>query len=301
MSEKLANDVKTSQTKVALMSLAALFVMLAISVVVALLSSLGMPTQLGLTVPMWALIIALAIQWLGFVHAYFYQTERYYDLVGAIANITVISFTLSFAEHRDLRALLLAVLIILWALRLGSFLFVRILNDGGDGRFDDIKTNFFRFLLTWTLQGVWVFFIQLCAILAISAQNTQPLDGFAIVGGILWLLGMTIETVADWQKRRFRSQPQNKDQFIKTGLWARSRHPNYFGEIVLWLGVAVVAWPVLSAWMYLGLLSPCFVIFLLSRVSGIPLLEARADRRWEGNADYLHYKNTTPVLIPKLR
>ncbi len=300
MSEKLANDVKTSRTKVALMSMAALFVMLVISVVVALLSSRGMP-KLGLTVPMWALIIALVIQWFGFAHAYFYQTERYYDLVGAIANITVISFTLSFAEHRDLRALLLAVLIILWALRLGSFLFVRILNDGGDGRFDDIKTNFFRFLLTWTLQGVWVFFIQLCAILAISAQSTQPLDVFAIVGGIIWLLGMAIETAADWQKRRFRSQLQNKGQFISTGLWARSRHPNYFGEIVLWIGIAIVALPALSGWMYFGLLSPCFVVFLLTRVSGIPLLEARADKWWDGDADYLHYKNTTPVLILKLR
>lgn len=300
MSEKLASDDKGSPTSIAVRSIAALFIMLVLSAGIALLSSWGMSTQLGLTVVMWALIIALVSQWLGFVHAYVYQTERYYDLVGAIANITVVSFALSFAEQRDSRSLLLAALIILWALRLGSFLFVRILKDGGDGRFDDIKTNFLRFLLTWTLQGVWVFLIQLCAILAISAQHTQPLGGFAIVGGIMWLFGMLIEAAADWQKRRFRSRPRNKDQFIQTGLWARSRHPNYFGEIVLWLGIAIVAWPVLNAWMYLGLLSPCFVIFLLTRVSGIPLLEARADRRWEGNADYLHYKNATPVLIPKL-
>ncbi|CAA0097383.1 DUF1295 domain-containing protein [Zhongshania aliphaticivorans] len=301
MSEKPSSSAAVSQIKSALISIVTLLVMLAITATIAALSSLGMSMQFGLTVSMWALIIALGCQWLGFVHAYFYQTERYYDLVGAIANIAVVVFVLSFAEHRDLRALLLATLITLWAVRLGGFLFVRILKDGGDGRFDDIKTNFFRFLLTWTLQGVWVFFIQLCAILAISAQSTQPLDVFAIVGGIIWLLGMAIETAADWQKRRFRSQLQNKGQFISTGLWARSRHPNYFGEIVLWIGIAIVALPALSGWMYFGLLSPCFVVFLLTRVSGIPLLEARADKRWDGDADYLHYKNTTPVLILKLR
>jgi steroid 5-alpha reductase family enzyme len=285
--------------KSALNSIAVIFVLLTLVVGVASLSSQGMPLVAGMTVPLWVLVFALLSQWLGFIHAYVFQTERYYDLIGALANLGVILFTIAFTEHRDGRSYLLAVCIVLWALRLGRFLFARILSDGGDGRFDDIKPNFFRFLLTWTLQGVWVFVIQLCAILAISGGGAQPLGVIAIVGGGCWSLGMLIETIADSQKRQFRAKPENRDRYITLGLWSWSRHPNYFGEILLWIGVAIIALPALNGWMYLGLLSPCFVIFLLTKVSGIPLLEARADLRWGGDAEYERYKTMTPVLIPR--
>ena len=102
------------------------------------------------------------------------------------------------------------------------------------------------------------------------------------------------------QKRRFRADPANKGQFIHTGLWARSRHPNYFGEIVLWIGIAIITLPVLRGWHWVTLISPVFVTLLLTRVSGIPLLEKRADERWGGQEDYETYKVRTPVLIPRL-
>lgn len=267
---------------------------------VALLSSRGLPTVMGMVVPLWVLLFAVGSQWLGFFHAYLFQTERYYDLIGAITNIAVISFTIWMVEERDTRSVILAIFIVVWALRLGIFLFARIVADGGDGRFDDIKPNFLRFLLTWTVQAAWVFLIQLCAILAISGDSHEPMGFVALVGGICWLAGMVIESVADYQKRRFRSEKTNQGRFISHGLWSWSRHPNYFGEILLWIGVAIVSLPALSAWMYLGLISPCFVIFLLTKVSGIPLLEARADKRWGDDADYVQYKKATPVLLPKL-
>jgi steroid 5-alpha reductase family enzyme len=126
------------------------------------------------------------------------------------------------------------------------------------------------------------------------------LDAFAVIGLLLWVLGFGIEVVADAQKSRFSAKPENRGRFIQTGLWARSRHPNYFGEILLWIGIAVIALPVLRGWQWVTLVSPVFVALLLTRVSGVPLLEKRADEKWGGQPDYETYKKTTPVLIPRL-
>jgi len=106
--------------------------------------------------------------------------------------------------------------------------------------------------------------------------------------------------VADRQKGQFSADPANKGRFISTGLWAKSRHPNYFGEILLWIGVAIIALPVLQGWQWVALISPVFVALLITRVSGVPHLEKKADTKWGGQADYEAYKKNTPVLIPKL-
>jgi steroid 5-alpha reductase family enzyme len=113
-------------------------------------------------------------------------------------------------------------------------------------------------------------------------------------------VGFALEAVADQQKRRFRERPENAGRFIATGLWAWSRHPNYFGEILLWTGVALVALPALDGWQLATLLSPVFVTLLLTRVSGVPLLEERADARWGDDPEYLAYKKRTPLLVPRI-
>tara|TARA_B110000438_G_scaffold210203_2_gene202145 strand:- start:1289 stop:1681 length:393 start_codon:yes stop_codon:yes gene_type:complete len=118
-----------------------------------------------------------------------------------------------------------------------------------------------------------------------------------LIGTTLWAIGFAIEVAADRQKRRFRAKAENHGRFITTGLWAYSRHPNYFGEILLWVGVAVAAMPALSSWAYATLVSPLFVWALLTRISGIPLLETAADRRWGGQEDYETYKTHTPTLM----
>ena len=106
------------------------------------------------------------------------------------------------------------------------------------------------------------------------------------------------EAIADYQKRKFRAENQKK--FIQTGLWSLSRHPNYFGEIVLWFGIAVMAFPVFTGWQFVSLVSPVFVFLLLTRVSGIPILEKHADDTWGKKKDYQVYKEKTPVLFPRL-
>ncbi len=252
--------------------------------------------------PVFALSVLLAfvIQWVVFIPAFIWQTERYFDLTGSLTYLSVIGFSLALTGKTDIRTLLLATMVAIWAVRLGSFLFARISQDGSDSRFDAIKPNFWRFLSTWTLQGLWVSFTCAAALVAIASGSEKPMGIVGIVGVAIWVLGFVIEVVADRQKSQFRADPANKGKFIDVGLWARSRHPNYFGEITLWLGVAVLAAPVLSGWQYVGLISPVFVALLLIRVSGIPMLEKSADKRWGGDERYEAYKARTPVLIPSL-
>jgi steroid 5-alpha reductase family enzyme len=249
--------------------------------------------------PVFALCVALAfvIQWVVFVPSYVARTERFFDLTGSLTYITVTVVAVLLSATGAVRSLLLLALVVIWAVRLGSFLFMRIRKAGEDTRFEEIKQSFPRFLLTWTMQGLWVSFTLAAALAAITSVNQPELDVFALVGFVVWLIGIGIEALADQQKSAFRADPANKGKFIQSGLWAWSRHPNYFGEIVLWVGVAIIAFPVLSGWQLVTLVSPLFVILLLTRVSGIPMLEKRADERWGGQPDYEAYKERTPVLV----
>jgi len=253
-------------------------------------------------IPLFALLVALAflIQWLAFVPAFLRQTERFFDLTGSVTYISVVTIGTLLGAAVDARAILLWALVVIWAVRLGTFLFRRIRRAGKDNRFDDIKPSFIRFLNAWTIQALWVTLTVGAALAAITTANRTELDLFALIGLPVWLLGFGIEVVADAQKSRFSANPENRGRFIQTGLWTRSRHPNYFGEIILWIGIAVIALPVLRGWQWVTLVSPIFVALLLTRVSGIPLLEKRADEKWGGQPDYETYKRTTPVLIPRL-
>jgi steroid 5-alpha reductase family enzyme len=252
-------------------------------------------------VPIYAICIALAfgIQWVAFVPAYLNQTEKFYDLTGSLTYLAVMATAVSLSPVRDARSLLLFALVSLWALRLGSFLFRRILADGFDRRFDEIKPSFSKFLTAWTLQGLWVSFSLAAALAAITSATRAEFGAFAWIGAAIWLFGFGIEAIADRQKREFRDDADNAGRYIATGLWAWSRHPNYFGEIVLWSGIALIAVPNLAGWQWLTLVSPVFVYLLLTRISGIPLLERGADERWGGEPAYENYKRTTPVLFPR--
>ena len=275
-------------------------ILILIGILVALAGSQG-GIMLG-GMPLFALSVGLAfvIQWLVFIPAYFMQTEKFFDITGSITYISITLAALFFSADVDARSMLLAALVVVWAVRLGTFLFSRIQKAGKDDRFDEIKPSFVRFLNVWTIQGLWVTFTAAAALVAITSTHRKELDLFAVIGFLVWILGFGFEVVADSQKGRFNADPKNKGKFIQTGLWSRSRHPNYFGEIVLWLGVAIIALPVLQGWQWVAMISPIFVTLLLTRVSGVPLLEKKSDAKWGGQKDYEEYKKNTPVLIPKL-
>jgi steroid 5-alpha reductase family enzyme len=244
--------------------------------------------------------LALVVQWLAFVPAYLKQTEHFYDLTGSLTYVLLLGAAVGLADGvPDARGLLLVCMVGAWTIRLGSFLFRRVQRAGRDGRFDEIKPDPLRFAAAWTIQGVWVFLTGLAAWIAIVARTGTPLGWLDLVGFALWAFGWGVEIVADRQKSAFRARPGSAGHFIDEGLWSRSRHPNYAGEIVLWTGVCVVAsssFVTTGAWM--GVISPIFVYLLLTRVSGIPLLETRADASWGGQADYEAYKTHTPMLWP---
>ena len=252
-------------------------------------------------IPVFALCAALAfaINWLSFIPSALAQTEHYYDLVGGITYITVTAAAILLSGELDLRAVLVAAMVMAWSLRLATFLFLRISSSGSDSRFDDIKTQPLRFFMAWTLQGLWVLLTAAAALAIITGGVREPLGLIGIVGIALWAVGFLIEIVADRQKSNFRKDPNNAGKFINVGLWAWSRHPNYFGEIVLWTGMAIVALPVLQGWQWATLISPVFVTLLLTRVSGIPMLAEKANKRWGGQDDFEEYMRKTPVLIPK--
>jgi len=252
----------------------------------------------GLPILGWCAALAFIVQWIAFVPAFARQTERFYDLTGSVTYVTVTLVALLVGGASDHRSWVLASLVTVWAARLGSFLFRRVLADGSDSRFDDIKPSAPRFLVAWTLQGLWVFLTLNAALIAITTVEPAPIGVYDALGVSIWVAGFAIEVVADRQKRAFRKSSPGR--FIDTGLWAWSRHPNYFGEIVLWTGVTVSASSTFSGWQWVGIISPFFVAFVLMRVSGIPLLERRADQRWGDDERYQRYKARTPVLIPRL-
>ena len=251
-----------------------------------------------------AVFLAFAIQWIAFIPAYIFQTEKFYDLTGSLTYLLVIwySLTLSSDQFTNLNGanIVIVLLISLWAIRLGSFLFMRIHHDGEDKRFRSIKPSASQFFMTWTLQGLWVSLCSMCALTAISSNTGIVTNAFFYIGLALFILGFAIEVMADMEKSAFKANQENKDKFITTGLWARSRHPNYFGEIVLWTGIAVMSFSSLEGLQYLTLISPIFTYLLLVYVSGVRMLEARADLKWGDNPAYQEYKKKTPVLFIKI-
>ena len=276
-----------------------------VSIIVIFLSSLialaGSQESISISnIPLFGLVVILIfiIQWFVFIPSFINRTEHFFDLTGSLTFISTVLFTLMVIPEIYLRDVVIALLVIIWAVRLGSFLFLRVGKDGGDGRFDIMKTKFWWFLMTWNIQGMWVFLSLAAGLAAMTSNQKLEADIFLLIGLVIWITGFAIEVIADTQKSKFRSYPENKDKFISTGIWSWSRHPNYFGEILLWIGITIIALPVLQGWQFITLISPIFIIFLLTQVSGVRLLELRGKKKWGDNEEYQRYIQNTSVLIP---
>jgi len=282
-----------------------------ISIPVAVVAAAGVAWALGTEGILWrgrpvahyVIAGAFAVQWIAFIPARGARTEQFYDLVGSLtfagAGLAAVFMTSLAAGPVDPRSVLLLGMVLIWAARLGLFLTMRIHRTGRDARFDEIKVSTLKFLNAWTLQGLWVVLTLAPALVVWTIDRSTPLQAQAGVGLLVWAAGLAVEAVADAQKHRFNQDPANEGEFIRSGVWAWSRHPNYFGEIVLWIGVTIIAMPVLAGWQWVAMISPVFVWLLLTKISGVPILERRADEKWGGRDEYEAYKRETPVLIPK--
>ena len=245
--------------------------------------------------------VAVLIQFVIFLPSFLFQTEKFYDLTGSLTFISVTSIAYFSLDNPTTIDTILYLYVIVWAGRLGIFLFRRINKDGKDERFDKAKKKFFWFLQYWMGQAAWVVFTAGASILAILSPVEAELEVLAFIGIFLWWSGFLVEVISDYQKRKFRETSDPKTEFISTGLWARSRHPNYFGEITLWVGMAVISLSSLSGIEYVtAVVSPLFVYLLLRKAEGVPMLERIADERYGELSDYQEYKANTPVLIMKI-
>ena len=254
--------------------------------------------DISLVYYLWAWIFAIQI--IVFIPSFIFRTEHYYDLTGGITYISTVVIALILKNSYqgiDLISLLLGSMVIIWATRLSSFLFLRVKKSGEDVRFKKIKHSFSWFLMTFMLQGMWVFMCILPALIVISSFNSE-INNYAIVGSFVWLFGFLFEIVADNQKSNFNKL--NKGKFISTGLWSMTRHPNYFGEFILWLGITIASLGYIDHYKYIVLLTPIFVYLLLTRVSGVNLLEEIGEKRWGNSKEYQKYKEKTPLFFPKL-
>ena len=249
-----------------------------------------------------AILFAFIIQWTLFIPAFLFKTEKFYDISGSFTYISIVSYVCYqsyLLKGFNLANLILVFFIGFWAVRLGSFLFLRIHKAGEDRRFRLIKRSPTQFFMTWTLQGMWVSLCSACALTAMASDQGLIINTWFYTGSFLFLFGLAIEIVADYQKTIFRKDQKNKDDFIKTGLWSLSRHPNYLGEIILWLGISVISFSSLSDWQYVTLISPIFTYLLLVHISGVRILESNGKKKWGHLKTYNDYIDKTPMLLFK--
>jgi steroid 5-alpha reductase family enzyme len=249
-------------------------------------------------------VIAAGIQLAVFLlHALPNASEKFYDLSGSFTHLSlVLTGLLSTRGATSPRQIACALMAIVWMVRLGTFLYGRILRDGKDERFDRLKPVWLSFMGAWNFQANWVVLGELPVLLITAREDKLPISFVDYVAITLWALGFLIEVIADHQKYSFRNEPNNRHQYITSGLWKYSRHPNYFGELLMWSSMAAcvsyVGFATGDTVLFWAWLSPLFTAFLLLRVSGVPLVEAAGKQKWGSDPRYLHYMEHTSCIVP---
>ena len=268
-----------------------------------LLSFLGInikSTIQGINSFTFLLLLSVLIQIIFFIPSYIFKTEMLYDLIGSSTYIVVISFAYYSITNKTITDSILFIFVLIWGIRLGTYLFKRIQRDKEDVRFEKAKKNFFWFLQYWMGQALWVSITSCAAVISILKSENDSLNIYVIIGVLIWITGFSLEAIADLQKSKFKKGENTNKAFISKGLWSKSRHPNYFGEITLWIGIYIISLSSFSGIEYLTIISPIFVYVLLTKMSGINMLEKIADERYGHLKDYVQYKKNTPVLFLKI-
>jgi steroid 5-alpha reductase family enzyme len=244
-----------------------------------------------------ALGISVAINAVFFAFAAILRTDKVTDLSYSLSFVVLAVVLFLRSGQFSPAHVLVAVLVCAWGARLGAYLFSRILKTGIDHRFDDIRNRPLRFARFWALQAVTVWVVMLPAIRLFALPPGTVLSPVTILGAVLWAIGLAIEVASDAQKSAFKRDPETRGRFISTGLWRYSRHPNYFGESLLWWGLFVAAIPAFSGWDFLTAIGPVFLTLLLLFVSGVPLLEKSADAKYGSDPAYQEYKRRTSLFL----
>tara|TARA_B100000575_G_scaffold224033_1_gene184524 strand:- start:178 stop:1032 length:855 start_codon:yes stop_codon:yes gene_type:complete len=247
--------------------------------------------------------LIFGLQLTGFIPSFYLKSEKYYDLFGGLTFVSsiLVMILLKFRKTSTLstREIILALSVLFWTLRLSFFLFQRVKRVGKDVRFDNLKFSFSKFLLAWMTQGLWVFICLFPTLIVFSSPTNNEII-YLNFGGLIYLVGIVTEIIADYQKTIHNKRNKKSRKFISSGLWSISRHPNYFGEFLIWTGITIICFPVFSGFKYLALITPIFIYFLLNYISGVNLLEERGKEKWGNNPEYVKYLKTTPKFFPKI-
>ena len=274
--------------------------------IIALGGSHNSMTYNGYPILFFCLSASFLVHWIIFIPSFLAKTEKFYDITGTLAYLITLylaSVLTSYSSGASLepRTFIIIGMVSFWALRLGIFLFIRVLKVGEDRRFREAKKSFSKYLVWWTMSALWVFLTTANALTLIVNNKKLVNQPIFYLGLLIWFIGILFEIIADEQKRRFRLNEKNRGKYISSGLWSISRHPNYFGEIILWIGIAIISLPTLSGFQYVTLISPLFIYLLLTRISGVNLLEESSDKKWGDLPEYERYKKETPVLVPFIK
>ena len=243
-----------------------------------------------------ALGLSLFINIAMFLVAFKIQSDKLTDISYAVTFAVIAVAAGIWSGWTPVLTLAIAIIGV-WAVRLGGFLLYRVSVTGKDARFDEMRGNFWKFGQFWLLQAVTVWVLMLGVTVAV--EYTGAIGTVSIIGAVISLVGIVIEATADFQKFAFTRKPSNKGKWIQEGIWKYSRHPNYFGEILMWIGIFIIVAPILPlGWLLVAAVSPVGIATLLLFVSGIPILEKGADARWGRIEEYKKYKRRTSILIP---
>lgn len=249
----------------------------------------------------YAFLIILVLQIIFFIYAAVKKTDKVTDLsYGLTFVITSLALYLLNIEYSSLFKILLLVIVVIWGLRLAIYLFVRIIKTGKDKRFDGVRENFKKFGSFWLLQAISIFVILLPTTNILISKDEMSLNWISYIGLGISVLGIVIESIADSQKFIFKSKKENKGKWVSTGLWKYSRHPNYLGEIMMWVGIFLYCLVYINGIGFITILSPIYITVLLVAVSGIPTLEKEYDKRYRGSKQYQDYKKNTGILFPRI-
>lgn len=242
-------------------------------------------------------LISLAVNAVFFAIAAIRRTDVVTDLSYSL-SFALLAIALPSFGARESVQLVASLLVLIWAVRLGGYLLTRILRIKVDHRFDEMRDKPLRFARFWLLQAIAVAVIMLPVSYLLGRDSAPDFGFWAIVGVAIWSIGLVIETAADAQKSSFKGKEENRERFITSGLWRYSRHPNYFGEMLVWWGLFLYAVPFLHGAAFAVAIGPVFLTLLLLFVSGIPLLERSAEAKYGDDPAYREYKRRTSILVP---
>jgi steroid 5-alpha reductase family enzyme len=246
-----------------------------------------------------SLLFSILINMAFFFFAAGFKTDKVTDISYSLSFFILAPLLLlSSGKNYAIEQLLVTFSIMIWAARLGSYLLKRIITIGKDDRFDDKRNNFVSFLKFWILQTLVVWIVMMPFSIYLVTRPVFTGLYFSLTGLIIFLTGFILEWISDHQKFKYKMNRENKNHWVDKGLWKYSRHPNYFGEILVWWGLFIILIPQLKGGQWFSIIGPVTITLFLLKVSGIPLLEKSSEKKYGHNEEFQNYIKSTSLLFP---